>query len=166
MRNQARRMAVCAMMAALSVVLMLLGAILELGMYAAPLFAGLCFIPVGLKYGRKYHALLYVTSGVLSLLLVPSLEESLIFVGLFGWYPMVRPLLHKLPRILRLAAKLAIFNGVIIAIESLVMLVLAPEVMEKGLLWVLFALGNITFLAYDFLIPRMTRFLGQFSDLL
>ena len=100
------------------------------------------------------------------MLLVPSLEESLIFVGLFGWYPMVRPLLHKLPRILRLAAKLAIFNGVIIAIESLVMLVLAPEVMEKGLLWVLFALGNITFLAYDFLIPRMTRFLGQFSDLL
>ena len=41
MRNQARRMAVCAMMAALSVVLMLLGAILELGMSAAPLFAGI-----------------------------------------------------------------------------------------------------------------------------
>lgn len=46
-------MATCTMMTALCVVLMWPGAILELGVYIAPLFAGLCLIPIGLKYGKN-----------------------------------------------------------------------------------------------------------------
>jgi len=94
MRFASKRMALCAMVAALCVVLMLLGAVLELGMYACPLLAGLCLIPVGQKYGRKYHILVYVVSGLLCFLFVPNIEENLLFVGLLGWYPIVRPCLH------------------------------------------------------------------------
>ena len=65
MRNTAKRMALCAMLAALCVVLMVLGAVLELGMYAAPMLAGLLFIPVGQKYGKKYHGILFVASSLL-----------------------------------------------------------------------------------------------------
>ena len=129
MRTSTKRMATCSMMAALSVVLMVLGAILELGMYACPLFAGLCFIPIGQKYGRKYHITLYVASSILCFLMVPNMEENLMFAGLFGWYPIVRPSLQKLPKILRWICKLAIFNVVVIAIEWLVMAILVPEVM-------------------------------------
>ena len=155
MKTAARRMATCAMMAAVSVVLMLLGGILELGMYAAPLLAGLCFIPVGQKYGRKYHMVLYVAIGILCFLFVPNIEENLMFAGLFGWYPIVRPVLQKLPKFLKLIVKLAVFNVVVVAIEWLVMTVLAPETVGGVLLWVLLLLGNITFLAYDCLIPRV-----------
>ena len=59
MRVTTKRMETCSMMTALSVVLMLLGGILELGMYACPLFVGLAFVPIGEKYGRKYHIILY-----------------------------------------------------------------------------------------------------------
>jgi len=159
-------MATCSMMAALSVVLMALGAVLELGMYACPLFAGLCFIPIGQKYGRKYHISLYVVSSILCFLLIPNMEENLMFAGLFGWYPIVRPSLQKLPKVLRWIAKLAIFNVVVVAIEWLVMTVLVPEAIGGILLWVLLILGNITFLAYDFMIPRLEVLVGRITKLL
>jgi len=166
MRTSAKAMATCSMMAALSVVLMALGAVLELGMYACPLFAGLCFIPIGQKYGRKYHISLYVVSSILCFLLIPNMEENLMFAGLFGWYPIVRPSLQKLPKVFRWIAKLAIFNVVVIAIEWLVMTILVPEVMGDALLWVLLILGNITFLAYDFMIPRLEVLVGRITKLL
>lgn len=161
MKTAARRMATCAMMAAVSVVLMLLGGILELGMYAAPLLAGLCFIPIGQKYGRKYHMVLYAATGILCFLFVPNIEENLMFAGLFGWYPIVRPVLQKLPKFLKRIVKLAVFNVVVVAIEWLVMTVLAPETVGGVLLWVLLFLGNITFLAYDCLIPRVEAVIGK-----
>lgn len=166
MRTSTRRMAICSMMAALSVVLMVLGAVLELGMYACPLFAGICFIPIGQKYGRKYHITLFVASSLLCFLMVPNMEENLMFAGLFGWYPIVRPSLQKLPKVIRWAAKLVIFNVVVIAIEWLVMTVLVPETIGGVLLWVLLILGNITFLAYDFMIPKVEVLLGRISKLL
>ena len=154
------------MMAALCVVLMVLGAILELGMYACPLFAGLCFIPIGQKYGRKYHITLYVASSILCFLMVPNMEENLMFAGLFGWYPIVRPVLQKLPKVIRWICKLVIFNVVVIAIEWLVMTILVPEAIGGTLLWVLLILGNITFLAYDFMIPKMEILMGRIVKLL
>ena len=166
MKTATKRMAACAMMAALCVVLMALGAVLELGMYACPLLAGLCFIPIGQKYGRKYHLILFVATALLSFFLVPNIEENLIFAGLFGWYPILRPILQKLPGVLRWLVKLAVFNGVVVAIEWLVMTVLAPEAMADIMLWVLLALGNVTFIAYDFLIPRLDALMGRIVKLM
>lgn len=166
MKTATKRMAACAMMAALCVVLMVLGAVLELGMYACPLLAGLCFIPIGQKYGRKYHLILFVATVLLSFFLVPNIEENLIFAGLFGWYPILRPVLQKLPGVLRWLVKLAVFNGVVVAIEWLVMTVLAPEAMADVMLWVLLALGNVTFIAYDFLIPRLDALMGRVVKLM
>ena len=154
------------MMAALCVVLMVLGAVLELGMYACPLLAGLCFIPIGQKYGRKYHLILFVATALLSFFLAPNIEENLIFAGLFGWYPILRPVLQKLPGVLHWLVKLAVFNGVVVAIEWLVMTVLAPEAMADVMLWVLLALGNVTFIAYDFLIPRLDALMGRIVKLM
>jgi len=159
-------MAVCAILAALGVVLMLLGGVLELGMYACPLFTGLCFLPVGMKYGRKYHIMVYVATAVLCFLLVPSPEENLLFAGLLGWYPIARPILQKLPKLLRGVCKGLLFNSVVIGIEWLVMTVLAPEAMETVFLWILLILGNITFFAYDYLIPRVEGLAARVIKLL
>ncbi|MBO5953102.1 MAG: hypothetical protein J6Q53_03140 [Oscillospiraceae bacterium] len=163
--GSAKPIATCAIMAALTVVIMLLGALLELGIYAAPMLAGLCLMPIGKRYGCKYHIMLWVAASILCFLLVPSIEENLIFAGLLGWYPIVQPRLQRLPRLLRLAIKLLIFNAAIIAIETLVLLVFLPEVLGFGILAALLALGNLTFLLYDRLIPSFTalvqRILGR-----
>ena len=166
MRNQTKRMATCAMMTALCVVLMWLGAILELGMYVAPLFAGLCLIPIGQKYGSKYQLTVGVASSLLSLMLVPNIEQNLLYVGLFGWYPVLRPKLQKLPKVLSFLAKLLIFNVVVIAIEALVICLLVPEALTAWMIVLLLVLANITFLAYDFLIPRMEILMSRITKLI
>lgn len=163
--SSARKMATCAMISALSVVLMILGGILELGMYAAPMFAGLSTIPVGKLFGRKYQCMVWITVSVLSFILIPHIEQNLMFFGLFGWYPILRPSLQKLPGGLCWICKLLIFNGVIVAIESLVIFVLVPEAMTGMFAIVLLVLANITFVMYDFVIPRveliMNRWMGR-----
>lgn len=162
MRNKSRRMAVCSMSCALCVVLMWLGAVLDLGMYAAPLFAGLFLIPIGIKYGSRYQLTVWVASSLLSLILISNMEQNLLYFGLFGWYPVLRPKLQRLPGPVRLAVKLAVFNLIVIAIEALVVLLLVPEELAGWMVAVLLVMANLTFIAYDFLIPRMTLLMGRF----
>lgn len=142
------------MMAALGVVIMLLGAVLGLGMYVCPMIVGLCLIPIGQDYGTKYQIMLWIVISILSFILVPNPEENLMFAGLFGWYPALWPKLQKLPKLPRFLLKLLLFNVIVIVLESLIMLVLVPEVMETGMMFLLLVLGNVTFLLYDKVIPR------------
>lgn len=150
-------MAAGAMTAAVCVVLMLLGGILELGMYAAPMLAGLCAMPVGKRWGGKYQCMVWLVVSALSFLLVPLVEENLLFAAFFGWYPIVRPRLEKLPGVLRWLCKLLIFNGAILAVEVLVMWLLVPEAAEPVLALILLALANATFVMYDFAMARLER---------
>lgn len=163
MHLQAKRIAVCSMTAATGVVLLLLGAVLGLGIYACPLLVGLCLMPIGKQYGVRYQLLLWAAISVLSLLLVPDVEETFLFAGLFGWYPALYPKLQRLPRLLRLMVKLLLFNVVIVAVEALVMLVLAPEAVAGAMLAVLLILGNVTFLLYDAVIPRFERLADKYG---
>jgi len=159
-------MAVCGIMAALSVVLMVLGAALQLGVYAAPLFAGLCFVPIGRKYGLKYQWMLYAVSAVLCLLFVPDIETNLMFIGLFGWYPIARPSLQKLSKALRIVVKFLIFNVSVIGIQWLVIMVLVPETLSDAMLWLLLVLFNVTFFAYELMFPKMETLIARISKLL
>lgn len=159
--KRTKMIALGGIMSALCIVIMLLGAIIGIGIYAAPMIAGVCLIPVGNKYGKKFHSLLWGIVSVLSLIIVPDVEEGLMFLALFGFYPIIYPYFDRLPRILKLLAKLLYFNVVIIAIESLVIYLLAPEAEEPLMMIILWALGNVTFLLYDAVIPRADRLLDK-----
>ena len=163
--GQTKRLTICAMMAAVSVVLMLLGAVLQLGTYAAPLLTGMVLIPIGDRYGRKYQVMLWLVISVLCFMLLPAAEQNMMFAGLFGWYPIAYPTLQKLPRLLRLLVKLLLFNGVVIAMEALLLWVIAPEAMELTMMLLLLALGNVTFLLYDYLIPKTELILRRILKL-
>ena len=154
-----RAVALCGVTAALAVVLMAVGGLLGVGLYAAPMLAGLCLLPAGRHLGLKYHLLLWLAVSALSFFLVPDIEQNLMFLCLFGCYPILRPALQRLPRLPRLLCKLLFFNAVSVALEALVLLVLAPEALAPPLLLLLLALGNLTFLLYDLLIPRAQRLL-------
>lgn len=154
MRDQSRRMAVCSVAAALGVVVLLLGAVLELGIYVCPMVVGLCLIPIGRRFGVKYQLLLWIVISFLSFLLVPNPEENLVFAGLFGWYPALQPRMQKLPKILRALLKLLLFNAVVIALETLVLYVLVPEAIDSAMLVLLLLLGNVMFVMYDRVIGR------------
>ena len=155
MREQTRKIAVCGMMAALGVAVMLLGSMLGLGLYLSPMLAGLCLRIVGREWGGKYHLLVWAAVSLLCLMLISDAEQNLMFIGWFGWYPALRPRLQTLRPALRLPVKLLLFNGAVIALEALVTLVLVPEQMGLALAAALLVLGNVTFVLYDTAIPYL-----------
>lgn len=154
MRQQALKAAACGVTTALCVVLMLLGTILGLGMYLSPILAGFCLIPIGKKWGAKHQLLVWIAVSLLCLMLVPDAEQNLMFIGLFGWYPALRPKLQRLPPALRILAKVLLFNIIVIALEALITLVLVPEHLGPVFAAALLALGNLVFILYDAAIPR------------
>ena len=149
--KQTRALALCGVTAALAVAVMAAGGVLGIGTYISPLIAGMCLLPVGSLLGKKYHITLWLAVSALSFLLVPDIEQSLMFLCLFGCYPVLRPLFERLPRIPRLLCKLLFFNAVTIALEALVMLLLV----------LLLVLGNVVFVLYDVLIPRIAYLLNK-----
>lgn len=159
--KQTRALALCGVTAALAVAVMAAGGVLGIGTYISPLIAGMCLLPVGSLLGKKYHITLWLAVSALSFLLVPDIEQSLMFLCLFGCYPIFRPLFERLPRIPRLLCKLLFFNAVAIALEALVMLLLVPETMQTPLLLLLLVLGNVVFVLYDVLIPRIAYLLNK-----
>jgi len=158
---RSKRLAACALVTSLCVVVMLLGAVLELGIYAAPMVCAVALLPVGQKYGRKYQLLVWLAVSLLSFMMVPNPEQNLLFFGIFGWYPIARPVLQRFPRMLRIVFKLALFNAVVIAVEALVMLVLVPESMGLGLMLVFILLMNILFLCFDRILPLAEYFMTR-----
>ena len=86
------------------------------------------------------------------------------YLGIFGCYPVIYPLFRKLPKGLRILAKAAYFNLVTLAIEALILWVIAPEAMELWMAALLLALGNLTFWLYDFLLPRAELRLGRMME--
>ena len=148
------------MMTALTIVLLVLGAVLEIGIYAAPMLAGLCLLPVGELCGKKNQLLVWLAASLLGLFLVPNVEEVLMYLALFGCYPVVRPWFQKRNKWGRLLWKVLYFNAVTLAVQTLVLWILVPEPMGFGLGAVLLLLGNVVFWLYDLLLPRAERKMG------
>lgn len=147
----------CGMTAALSVVLMLLGSALGLGLYISPMLAGLCLMPIGDKFGMKYRWTLWAAVSIVCFLLVPSAEQNLMYLTLFGLYPNLLPCFSRLPKPLQWPCKLLYFNLVVVAVEALIILVLAPEAMSTALALLMLVMGNAIFIMYDFILPRWER---------
>lgn len=164
MKEHSKRMAVCGISAALGVVVMLLGTIGGLGMYMSPMLVGLGLIPIGNEYGKKYQLLLWISISLLSMMMVPSLEQNLMFLCLLGWYPALRPTLQKLPRFLRLPVKILLFNVIVIPLEYLLMTILVPDPTATPFVLLLLLMGNVIFVLYDAAVPSFERIIQRYAD--
>ena len=115
------------MLSALSVVVLLVGNVLQIGTYAAPMLASFLLIPVLEDYGKKYALLLYAVVSLLSLFLVPDKELVLFYVLVLGYYPVLRVRLNNIRRgVLRWMAKFGCFNAAVVVMYALLIVVLAP----------------------------------------
>ena len=163
------RIALCGVLSALSVVVLLVGNVLQIGTYAAPMLASFLLIPVLEDYGKKYALLLYAVVSLLSLFLVPDKELVLFYVLVLGYYPVLRVRLNNIRRgVLRWMAKFGCFNAAVVVMYALLIVVLAPpelvqEFAAEGtpMLLALLALGNLSFWLCDRALTAITPLYRQ-----
>ena len=96
--NSGFRMALGGVMAALSLVLMLLSAVIPTMSYGLPALCGVLTTLVVIECGDRTAALMYAAVSILSLLLLPAKESALIYLLVFGWYPIAKRRIESLNR--------------------------------------------------------------------
>ena len=92
---KSKQMALCGLLTALAVVLMILAGAMGIGTFAGPVLAMAALLPVLEEYGPKAAAITYAAAAILGLLLVPETELAMVYAA-FGWYPILRPRLDRL----------------------------------------------------------------------
>ena len=147
-------MALGGLLTAVSVVIMSLGSLIPVNTYICPVLCILITRPVLERCGQRIGWCYYLATAILSLLLAPDREASLVYAFL-GYYPMVRPFFQKLGP-LGLAAKLVFFTLAGAASYGVLLLVMgAGAAMSEG--WLLTA---VTVLMWDILFLLVDRLLG------
>ena len=168
MQKKTRPLALCSVMAALSVVFLCLSGILPLALYACPILASATLIPVREDCPPSYGWCCFAAAAVLGLLLGPDKEAALLFCFL-GYYPLLQPKLQAIAsRFGRILAKLGLFS-----VSLSVMYLLILYVFRLSAVWEEFAstapwvlvltagLGILLFFLYDLLLQRFALLYRQ-----
>lgn len=164
MRTHSRRMAFCGVLSALAMTVLLLGSLIPMATFCAPLLAMVILLPILPEFGARYAWTAYAATSVLALLLIPDRELALVYV-FFGYYPLLRPRLARIPtRPLRLLCKLAVCNAALFALYGLLLFVFQLESVtaefsgaSAAFVAALVLLANGNFLVLDVVLGRLTR---------
>ena len=102
--KKTKRLAFCAIMGALGVVILLLGSLLDIFDLCAVLISALLIFIVREELGGGSAMSTYGVCAIISVLLLPSKKVAIEYV-IFGFYPVLRAVLEKLPKVVCIALK-------------------------------------------------------------
>ena len=159
-------------MAALGVVLLTLGAFVEVLDLSMAAIASLTVVFAVIELRGKYPYLVYLTTATLSLLLLPSKTPALLYALFAGYYPMLKAVLEKrFSRPVSWLFKILVFNAALalIVLGSVKLLWLGELVWQPWYVLV-FPLGTAVFCLYDVALTRLItvylwRWRGRFRFL-
>jgi hypothetical protein len=149
------KIALCGILTALSVISMMIAGLLGVLTYAAPMIAGGVMIIPQRQYGKGTAFTMFAAVSLLGMILIPDREMALIYLFLFGHYPILQPLLNGIVRKpLRILLKAAVFNaGALLTVLLAKLLFAIPILDAENYLWLLaagyLAAANICFFLYD-----------------
>lgn len=172
MKKQTGQLAFGGVIAALSLVILLLSAIIPTAEIALPAVAGFALLPVVVELGKKVALTVYGAVSLLALVLVASWEPKLLYIAFFGYYPILKAVLEShLPRWAEWVCKLAVFNVAAVTVYWILLRVLGLPgdsftINGADFRWGFLVIGNIVFLLFDVgLTQSVSAYLRRWSPL-
>ena len=161
--RKSTRVALGGMSSALCLLLMFMTGLIPFGTFALPAMAGIVLIVVVVEMGRSTAALVYAAVSLLSLFMCPDKEAAMMFIGFFGFYPVIKEVLDRIkPKILRVPAKFAVFNAAIVASYWVIINLFGlDDIMEEmgafgdWTLFVTWLMGCAVFIMFDIALGRI-----------
>ncbi len=158
--SKTKALAFCAVLSALGVIILYLGSIIEvLDLSMAAISSLLCAITV-IEIGGAYPYLVYVVTSVLSLLLLPQKFGAIIYALIAGYYPILKIKLDSINmnRIFKIIIKLAVLNAAMgISAFLSAWFLTGGTAISKTYYLSLFAVGNLTFIVFDYALTMLFR---------
>lgn len=154
--KSSKKIALSGMLSALNVLVMFIGSIYQTLDLTTAAAASLTVVFAMVELGTSYAVSIYVVSSILAVMFLPNRSPAIIFAIFAGFYPILKAYLQRIrSKWLAFVAKLAVFNlfftAIIAAGKYLFML---PDDFYS-FSWVIYILGNVTFVLYDFALDRL-----------
>lgn len=150
-----------ALIAALSLVLMLLTGVLPFGTYALPCFAGILLAVIVIEFSVWWALGVYFAVSVLSFLICTDKEAVLYYVLILGIYPVLKSLFERIRlKWLSFGVKILYFNAMAVAAFFIsIKLMGIPEesfsLFGYNLPLLFLGVGNVVFVIYDICATRL-----------
>jgi hypothetical protein len=152
--------AVSALLAALSVVFLYLSNILPMGWIGFIAIAGLMPAAAIISGGMSAGLFCYAGTAILSMLLLPGKESAILYVLLFGHYPILKYYIERMRKLpLEWVLKLLLFNALFTILWlgfQAAFLPLLPDYLQLPL--PLYLAGNAAFVVYDIGFTKLIAF--------
>lgn len=157
--QQVKYLTVSAMLCALGVVILGLGAVIEVLDISVAVIASLLTVYAVIEMGGPYPWLIWIVTSIVALLLLPLKTPVLFYALLTGFYPILKQRIEK--RMARFPAWICKMS--VLAISLLIiwatMWLFAPTLLETEGGWIMMAvtlvLGVFCFVLYDFCLTRL-----------
>ncbi len=158
-QNNTKRLTVCAMLAALGVILLYAGSIIEVIDASVSVLASLACVFAVIEYGKGAPWLVFAVTAILSLILLPNKSPAVMYTLFFGFYPILKEKLEKLGKTLCWVLKEAVFNTALVIIFIVMKLLLfLPDGIPLMLYVIAVVLFEALFVLYDIALTRLISF--------
>lgn len=153
--QRTKRLAVCAMLSALGVVMLGIGSVISVMDISMAVIASLFCIFAVIEYGGAAPWLVFLVTGVLSLLL-PQKAPAMMYLLFFGYYPIIKEKLEKRPKAVAWVLKEVIFQIALVGMLLLYHFVfMASGTVPWTMYLILAVIAEIVFPIYDFALTRL-----------
>ena len=162
-----KKITISAMLVALGTMFMVVGAVIEVMDLTAVVFASLLVAFAYIELGSPYTYLVWLCTSLATFLLYPYSLMWLMYLLIFGVYPILKGFIEKLPKALWLIVKLVFanvtFTLLVLGTEFIIgvsffeqeKLFGLPPLAVKAIIWVMM---NVMFVLYDYFINVMVRY--------
>lgn len=159
MNKNTRRIAVTALMTALSVIFIYLASILPTGLLALTAAASLFCIAAVIECGFSAAGFVYIGTNILSLLLVSDKSVILPYACFFGYYPILKSLIERTGKMyIEWVLKLLVFNTAFLILKFVFSSVIFDISALKGSFPLLLMLFNAAFVIFDIGVTKLIVF--------
>lgn len=160
-RERTYRIALCAMLSALGVVLLCLGSVIEVMDLSMAVLASVFCVYAVIEFGGAAPWLIFSVTGVLSLILMPSASAAYVYLLFFGYYPILKEKFERMSRVLSWVLKEIVFHiALVLIFLCLRFLLLSPDLVALNpiFLGALLLAAEAVFILYDIALTRLITF--------
>lgn len=160
--KQSKRIALCAIMSALGVLILFLGAVVDIFSLTASAVASLLISVVMIEVGSFYPWLVWGVTSALSLILLPNKLPAIMYFVLCGFYPILKVYFEKLQRVLAWVCKLALFNASLLSLIFVSKHIFYLNDMGFDFTVPVIVLGNVALVMYDIALSRIVWYYARY----
>lgn len=155
---KAREISYAGLMAALSAVFLIFASLLPKGNSVFYILSSVCVMIIVWLYSMKIGIVMYLAVSLLSLIIVPNKLVAILYILIFGLYPIVKAFCEKgFPFYIEIGLKLLYYNIALIILYFVLKIILKEIPHFKFGIALTVASSEVIFVLYDYLLTLILQ---------